>query len=506
MFMSEKTLRARILLTLALCLLPCLLQAEETPVVPPKTGKPETIELFNGKDLDGWEGHIPELWSVKDGVIVARNDQPVEVSTYLLTKKKFSDFRLTGKVKLVESEMHSGIAFWGNVAPEKGDPYTYAGHLVMFPSKWGFYDLYGRKGLKVDGEPARMAGKQHDWNELEILAQGNRIRLVVNGILAADWRDPEPDRIKEGPIGLQLHSNKVPQEVHFKDVVVTTFPEDKLTTLKPLPPSIQFWPEGAPPAKCTAENDQPSLTVFPAPTENANGTGVVICPGGGYAHLATGHEGTQIAEWFQKRGVTAFVLKYRLSTHGYQHPAPMLDVQRAIRTVRHRASEWNLNPKRIGVMGFSAGGHLASTASTHFDSGKQDSADPIDQVSCRPDFAILGYPVITLEGNFTHKGSRDRLLGDKPEAELIKDLSNDQQVSKDTPPTFLFHTSEDKTVPAENSVVYYLALKKHGVPAELHVYEKGRHGIGLAANMPATGTWPDRLQDWLKLRGLLDRE
>lgn len=202
------------------------------PVVPPRKGKSETIDLFNGKNLDGWEGH-KDLWSVKDGIIVAHNTEPIKVSTYLLTKRKFSDFRLTATVKLVQSEMHSGIAFWGRKAPDKGDPYTYAGHLVMFPSGWGMYDLFGRNGLKVDPAPAKKVGKQHDWNDLEILAQGNRVRVAVNGTQVVDWRDPEPDRIKEGPIGLQLHSNKVPQEVHFKNLVLVTFPtEDKLISVK----------------------------------------------------------------------------------------------------------------------------------------------------------------------------------------------------------------------------------------------------------------------------------
>jgi hypothetical protein len=204
---------------------------KDAPIVPPREGKSETIKLFNGKDLDGWEGY-EDLWSVKDGVIIAKSTKPIKVSTYLLTKQKYSDFRLTCTVKLVESEMHSGIAFWGRVAPEK-DKYTYAGHLVMFPSGWGMYDLFGRNGLPVDPAPAKKVGKQHDWNDLEILAQGNRVRVAVNGAAVIDWRDPQPDRIKEGPIGLQLHSNEVPQEVHFKDLVLTTFPkEDKLTTVK----------------------------------------------------------------------------------------------------------------------------------------------------------------------------------------------------------------------------------------------------------------------------------
>jgi hypothetical protein len=235
-------------LSLACCLvlgLAALLPAQEkkdqvAPVVPPRQGKTETIQLFNGVNLDGWEGY-PEYWSVKDGVIIGKNSKPIDPSTYLLTKRKFSDFRLLATVKLVESEMHSGIALWGRIIPldaiPKGqDPakftYTYQGHLVMFPSGWGMYDLFRRNGLPVDGKPARQVGKQHDWNELEILAQGNRVRLVANNKLVVDWRDPKPELIMEGPIGLQLHSNKVPQEVQFKNLVLTTFPEDKLLTAK----------------------------------------------------------------------------------------------------------------------------------------------------------------------------------------------------------------------------------------------------------------------------------
>jgi hypothetical protein len=212
---------------------------KETPIVKPREGKNETIKLFDGKTLDGWEGYS-DLWSVKDGVIVAKNTSPLSFSTYLLTKGKYTDFRLTFSAKLVESEMHSGVCFWGVAKPDVAkDPkkerseYTYAGHLVMFPSGWGMYDLFGRNGLPVDGGPAKKVGKQHDWNDIEILAQGNRVRVAVNGTAVVDWRDPEPDRIKEGPIGLQLHSNSVPQEIHFKGLVLETFPkEDKLLTVK----------------------------------------------------------------------------------------------------------------------------------------------------------------------------------------------------------------------------------------------------------------------------------
>lgn len=212
---------------------PRLMSADDkkAPEIPPKKGKSETIKLFNGKDLEGWEGH-KDLWSVKDGVIVAKSTQPIKVSTYLFTKQKFSDFRLVCSVKLVESEMHSGIALWGRRAPEKGDEYTYLGHLVMFPSGWGMYDLHRRGGLPVDGGPAKKVGKQHDWNLLEILAQGNRVRVAVNGQQVVDFRDPQPELVMEGPIGLQLHSNTVPQQIEFKDLVLTTFPEDKLSTVK----------------------------------------------------------------------------------------------------------------------------------------------------------------------------------------------------------------------------------------------------------------------------------
>jgi len=239
----KRTLFPALIGLAGLCLLSAAGAADkdktETPIVAPLKGESKTIKLFNGKNLDGWEGY-EDLWSVKDGVIVGKNTEPIKVSTYLLTKDKYSDFRLTATVKLVQSEMHSGIAFWGRVGPEvvpenlrkERVKYTYGGHLVMFPSGWGMYDLFGRNSLPVNGGPAKKVGKQHDWNDLEILAQGNRVRVAVNGTLVVDWRDPEPKRIKEGPIGLQLHQNNVPQEVHFKDLTLTTFPEEKMTTVK----------------------------------------------------------------------------------------------------------------------------------------------------------------------------------------------------------------------------------------------------------------------------------
>jgi acetyl esterase/lipase len=261
-----------------------------------------------------------------------------------------------------------------------------------------------------------------------------------------------------------------------------------------------LWPGSAPGALGTEDADQPSLTAW-LPRQNANGTAVVVCPGGGYGNLAMDHEGRQIAEWLNARGVAAFVLKYRLGPR-YRHPAPLTDAQRAIRTVRHGAEGFHVAPDRIGIWGFSAGGHLASTAGTHFDAGNPNAADAIDRVSSRPDFLVLAYPVITMTG-FTHGGSRRNLLGESPDPNLVALLSNETQVTAQTPPAFLFHTTDDAGVPVENSVQFYLALRKAGVPAEMHLYEHGRHGVGLALSDPVLGSWGERLEDWMRLRGLL---
>lgn len=269
-------------------------------------------------------------------------------------------------------------------------------------------------------------------------------------------------------------------------------------------PTVLLWPEGAPDALGNTDADQPSLTIYLPDADQANGTGVVVCPGGGYGHLAVGHEGHDIGEWFKARGITAFILQYRIAPR-YHHPAPLSDAQRAIRLVRARAAEWKLDPKKIGIMGFSAGGHLASTAGTHFDAGKPDSKDPIDRVSCRPDFLILCYPVVSFTTEYMHKGSRDNLLGKDADEKLIEQFSNENQVTAETPPTFLFHTNEDTPVPPENSVLFYLALRKAKVPAELHIYEHGQHGVGLATQDPILGSWSGRLADWMKGRGLLKR-
>lgn len=249
-----------------------------------------------------------------------------------------------------------------------------------------------------------------------------------------------------------------------------------------------LWPEGAPGAKGSEEVDKPSLTHYPAP--NANGAAVLVCPGGGYGALAMDHEGKQVAEFFNSFGVSAFVLKYRLGPR-YHHPAPLDDARKAMRMIRSRAQELGVDPKRIGVMGFSAGGHLASTLSTHYQEGE------------RPDFSILVYPVISFTTRYTHSGSMRNLLGDPPDPTLAWELSNELQITADTPPTFLFHTNGDTGVPPENSVLYYLGLRRAGVPAEMHIYQEGRHGVGLAPKDPVLSSWPARLRDWMGVRGIV---
>jgi acetyl esterase/lipase len=268
------------------------------------------------------------------------------------------------------------------------------------------------------------------------------------------------------------------------------------------PQIVPLWQGRAPGALGDADEDVPTLTIYMPPNTTGPMTAVIIAPGGGYQHLSMNLEGRQPAGFFNTLGIAAFVLKYRLGPK-YHHPIELGDAQRAIRTVRARAAEWHIAPDRIGMMGFSAGGHLAATASTHFDAGAPSASDPIDRAGSRPDFAILGYPVITLTETWTHQGSKTSLLGATPDAALVRSLSNETQVTKDTPPTFLFHTNADTGVPAENSVYYYLALRKAGVPAELHIFKDGPHGVGLAMQDPALSEWPKTLANWLRAMKLI---
>jgi acetyl esterase/lipase len=268
------------------------------------------------------------------------------------------------------------------------------------------------------------------------------------------------------------------------------------------PEPVLLWPQGAPGAVGGEPADKPDLRIYRPEPSQANGAAVVICPGGGYGVLAYDHEGHQVAKFLNSLGVTAAVVKYRLAPR-YRHPAPLQDAQRAIRHLRAGAAELGLDPNRIGVLGFSAGGHLASTAATHFDAGRADSEDPVERHSCRPDFAVLCYPVISMTEPFGHSGSKRNLLGDQPDPKLAEFLSNEKQVTAETPPTFLFHTGDDTGVPVENSLAFYAALRKAKVPAELHVYQVGPHGVGLANADPAVFGWKDRLADWLRTNNFL---
>jgi acetyl esterase/lipase len=267
------------------------------------------------------------------------------------------------------------------------------------------------------------------------------------------------------------------------------------------PPRLEFplWTGDAPGALGKEAKDIPTLTPYFAPAGKATKAAIIICPGGGYFSLAP-HEGFHYALWLNEQGIAGFVLKYRLGSGGYRHPAMMQDLQRAIRYVRSNAEKWNLDPNRIGVMGSSAGGHLAATALTHFDAGEQGATDPIDRVSSRPNLGILCYPVITM-GADTHAGSMHNLLGDKPDPNLVTLLSNEKQVTRDTPPVFLFHTFEDSTVKVENTLEFAVALRRSGVPFALHIYTKGNHGMGLGSAQWDPGNrheWTIECALWLK--------
>jgi acetyl esterase/lipase len=266
--------------------------------------------------------------------------------------------------------------------------------------------------------------------------------------------------------------------------------------------TLPLWSGAAPGALGMEDQDIPVITVFLPRTMSQNTPAVVVCPGGGYVQLAMNHEGRQVANYLNSLGIAAFVLRYRLGPR-YHHPIELGDAQRAIRTLRSHAADWRLDSSRIGIMGFSAGGHLAMTAATHFDAGVARAQDAVDRFSSRPDFVVLGYPVISMTEAWTHQGSKTNLLGTTPDPALARSLSGELAVIKDTPPTFIFHTNADTAVPAENSVYYYLALRKMGVAAEMHIFEEGPHGVGLANDDPALSEWSKLLANWLRGRGVV---
>jgi acetyl esterase/lipase len=266
---------------------------------------------------------------------------------------------------------------------------------------------------------------------------------------------------------------------------------------------IPLWPDGAPGALGNSTNDIPTLTPYFPDATNATGAAMVICPGGGYAHLSP-REGNDYALWLNQHGITCFVLKYRLGANGYRHPSELQDSARAVRTVRARADEFKIDRKRIGIMGSSAGGHVASMLMTHFDSGDTNSTDAIERQSSRPDLGILCYPVITM-GEFAHQGSKNLLLGKNPSPELVQETSSELHVETNTPPCFIWCTSEDKTVPPENTLMFAEALRKNHVPFDLHVYQKGGHGLGLGDKPPFLHPhpWTGDCLFWLKAQGFV---
>jgi acetyl esterase/lipase len=277
------------------------------------------------------------------------------------------------------------------------------------------------------------------------------------------------------------------------------------------PSIIQLWPEGVPGARdigaekigngYNSNVSEPSLTMIGPAVDRSNGTAVIICPGGGYVRMATAREGDQYANWLSTLGVTTFILKYRMQEFG--HPAPLQDVLRAVRTLRSRAAEFGINPARIGVMGSSAGGHLAASAGTLFDNPLGRTGAALDATSARPDFLMLMYPVITMHDPAAHGGSRKALLGATPSAEALQLMSLEKQVTPATPPTLLIHTQEDKSVPAENSILFYQALTRAHVPAEMYLFEHGAHGMGMREGLGTSSSWPRRAEEWLRDRGLL---
>ena len=276
--------------------------------------------------------------------------------------------------------------------------------------------------------------------------------------------------------------------------------------------TIDLWPEGVPDLKADATPEKedngrfsnihhPSLTVYAPPPGKANGTAVIYAAGGGYLRVAVGVNGGEVTTWLNSLGITVFVLKYRNREYG--HPAPLRDALRAVRLLRSRAAEWGIKPDRIGMLGGSAGAHLTASAGTLFDAPEGRTGAPLDAVSGRPDFMVLIFPVITMQDPIAHPDSRRNLLGENPSEELKKHLSVDEQVTKDTPPTFLIHSSEDTTAKVENSLLFYQGMRRAKAPIEMHLYPKGPHGSGMAPALGPTSEWPKHCESWMRFNGWL---
>lgn len=403
-------------------------------------------------------------------------------------------------------------------------------------------DLGNPTGPAKGGNAAKVIGEDPQlWDfasPVHHLGKDDPPFLVLHGTA-----DTTVDRDQSIEFAAKLKAAGVPCELRLIEGIGHTF-DLQSWRKKPLPDDLRpvvigffdrhlkhsasvvpLWPEGVPGGEGAPDNETwvnrskinlnrnvknvhvPAMTVYLPQEETATGAAVVICPGGGYGGLAIDKEGHDIARWLNGFGVAGFVLKYRLPRPEgivYGHTGPLSDAQRAIRIVRSRAEEWNVDPGRVGIMGFSAGGHLASTAGTHFDPGIADSADSLRGITCRPDFQILIYPVISMNPKRYHSGSSRNLIGENPSEELVRLFSNELQVAEDTPPAFLITTGDDR-VKAENSIHHYLALHEAGVPAEMHVYPTGGHGYGLLDIEDRVSTWPERCRDWMADLGVLER-
>jgi acetyl esterase/lipase len=291
-------------------------------------------------------------------------------------------------------------------------------------------------------------------------------------------------------------------------LVAVIFPAHRLCaqTTPGEPHAIPLWTGSAPGALGDTEVDKPLLYAF-MPQKRSTSAAILVIPGGGYAHVAIGHEGFQIAQWLNAQGMPAFVLDYRVAP--YHYPVEIDDGRRAMRLIRAHASEYGIDPKRLGVWGFSAGGHLASSLGTHCSMDEpaandaSTAGDPIDRLSCRPDFMVLSYPVISMTLPEAHAGSRMNLLGPEVDPQLEKEYSNQLAVTAQTPPTFLFATTKDPTVPVENSLDFYRALERAGIPAEIHIYDYANHGCGLCGSIIPLSTWPGLLRNWMLQHALL---
>lgn len=336
-----------------------------------------------------------------------------------------------------------------------------------------------------DGEVGRIKGDEVKYNAIAATV------MVENGIAVNDLYSYMLGRAGDYWIK--------PGDVHYTDEGSMYLAGKVAAMIESAigPVTLQLWPAGAPGAKGTEDKDIPTMTVYLPMVGNATGIAVVVCPGGGYGHLAMGHEGKEIAEWLNSFGAAAIVVNYRHQGKGYGYPAPLDDAQRAMRIVRSKSGLWGIDADKIGVIGFSAGGHLASTVTTLSDRDYGKGGDEIDNFSSRPDFSVLCYPVISMTESFMHTGSMKNLLGAEPDDKLAKLMSTELQITPNTPPTFLLHATDDKVVPVENSIAFYTGLRKANVKSEMHIYEKGGHGFGLGKGKGNAEKWPDACRGWI---------